>query len=55
VSALEVSRILVKHGWLPESAESQLPASVEEMLDDLIVYHTNEAYSKWVLGPEENK
>lgn len=26
--------------------------SVEQMLDDLIVYHTNESYSKWVLDPE---
>jgi nucleoside-diphosphate-sugar epimerase len=29
--------------------------SVEQMLDDLIMHHTNESYSKWVLGPEENK
>ncbi len=35
VSAFQVSRILINHGWLPESAEAQLTGSVEEMLDDM--------------------
>lgn len=35
VSAFEVSRILINHGWLPESAEAELTGSVEEMLDDM--------------------